>query len=120
SVLSTMRGPRMEARTATCYFQGKDVDIPTGGQKLNVSTILEGSERKSGKRMRITTQLVQVATDSHLWSETYDKEMEDIFAVQDDIAQSVVKELRATLLREKADSSTAAQVEAEVKTAAKG
>ena len=61
-------------------------------------TVLEGSVRKSGKRVRITAQLIEVATDSHLWSETYDRELDDIFAVQDDIAQSVVKELRMALL----------------------
>ena len=60
--------------------------------------ILEGSVRKSGKRVRIAAQLIQAATDSHLWSETYDRTLEDIFAVQDDIAQSVVKELRAALM----------------------
>jgi adenylate cyclase len=83
-------------------------------QKLNVSTILEGSVRKFGKRVRITVQLVEVATDSHLWSETYDRELEDIFGVQDDIAQSVVKELRSALLGEQRDSSATAGVKAEV------
>ena len=57
--------------------------------------------RKSGNRVRITAQLIKVADGSHLWSETYDRELDDIFAVQDDIAQSVVKELRATLLGER-------------------
>ena len=89
-------------------------------QKLNVSTILEGSVRKFGKRVRITAQLVQVATDSHLWSDTYDRELEDIFAVQDDIAQSVVKELRSALLGGKRDLSASAAVKAEVQAAAKG
>src|SRR4030081_1357045 len=74
----------------------------------------------SGKRVRITVQLVQVATDSHLWSETYDRELEDIFAVQDDIAQSVVKELRSALLGEKLDWSASAAVKAEVQAATKG
>jgi hypothetical protein len=85
-----------------------------------VATILEGSVRKSGKRVRITAQLIEVATDSHLWSNTYDRELEDIFAVQDDIAQSVVKELRAALLGEKADVASSAPVKAEVQAAAKG
>jgi len=85
-------------------------------QSLNVATVLEGSVRKSAKRVRITAQLVEVATDSHLWSETYDRELEDIFAVQDDIAQSVVKELRATLLGEKSEAAA----KADVQSAAKG
>ena len=100
NVLAKIRGLRVASRTSAFSFKGKDVDIPTVAQKLNVATMLEGSVRKSGKRVRITAQLIQVATDSHLWSETYDRELDDIFAVQDDIAQSVVKELRAALLGE--------------------
>lgn len=120
NVLSKIRGLRVASRTSAFHFKGKDVDIPTVAQKLNVATILEGSVRKSGTRVRITAQLVQVATDSHLWSETYDRELQDIFAVQDDIAQSVVKELRAALLAEKPDASASAAVRAEVQAAAKG
>ena len=100
NVLAKIRGLRVASRTSAFSFKGKDVDIPTVAQKLNVANILEGSVRKSGKRVRITAQLIQVATDSHLWSESYDRELDDIFAVQDDIAQSVVKELRAALLGE--------------------
>ncbi len=120
NVLSKIRGLRVASHTSAFSFKGGKVDIPTVAQKLNVATILEGSVRKAGKRVRITVQLVQVATDSHLWSETYDRELEDIFAVQDDIAQSVVKELRAALLGEKGDSSAGAAVKAEVQAATKG
>src|SRR6267378_354237 len=120
NVLSKIRGLRVASHTSAFSFKGSKVDIPTVAQKLNVATILEGSVRKFGKRVRITVQLVRVATDSHLWSETYDRELEDIFAVQDDIAQSVVKELRSALLGEKADSSASAAVKAEVQAAAKG
>src|SRR5882762_7364314 len=120
NVLSKIRGLRVASHTSAFSFKGGRVDIPTVAQKLNVATILEGSVRKSGKRVRITVQLVQVATDSHLWSETYDRELEDIFAVQDDIAQSVVKELRSALLEEKRDSSASTAVKAEVQAAAKG
>ena len=98
NVLAKIRGLRVASRTSAFSFKGKDVDIPTIAQKLNVATVLEGSVRRSGKRVRITAQLIEVASDSHLWSETYDRELDDIFAVQDDIAQSVVKELRAALL----------------------
>jgi TolB-like protein/DNA-binding SARP family transcriptional activator len=120
NVLSKIRGLRVASHTSAFSFKGGKVDIPTVAQKLNVATILEGSVRKAGKRVRITVQLVQVATDSHLWSETYDRELEDIFAVQDDIAQSVVKELRSALLGEKRDASASAAVKAEVQAAAKG
>ncbi|HEV3239165.1 MAG TPA: adenylate/guanylate cyclase domain-containing protein [Casimicrobiaceae bacterium] len=120
NVLSKIRGLRVASRTSAFYFKGKDIDIPTVARKLNVATILEGSVRKSGKRVRISAQLIQVATDSHLWAETYDRELDDIFAVQDDIAQSVVKELRAALLAEKPDPLASAAVKAEVNAAAKG
>jgi TolB-like protein/two-component SAPR family response regulator len=120
NVLSKIRGLRVASHTSAFSFKGSKVDIPTVAQKLNVATILEGSVRKAGKHVRITVQLVQVATDSHLWSETYDRELEDIFAVQDDIAQSVVKELRSALLGEKRDASASAAVKAEVQAAAKG
>ena len=120
NVLSKIRGLRVASHTSAFSFKGGKVDIPTVAQKLNVATILEGSVRKAGKRVRITVQLVRVATDSHLWSETYDRELEDIFAVQDEIAQSVVKELRSALLGEKADSPASAAVKAEVQAATKG
>src|SRR2546426_4340450 len=120
NVLSKIRGLRVASRTSAFSFKGTRVDIPTVAQKLNVATILEGSVRKSGKRVRITAQLIQVATESHLWSETYDRELEDIFAVQDDIAQSVVKELRSALLGEKGDSSAVKTAAAEVRQAATG
>ena len=120
NVLAKIRGLRVASRTSAFSFKGKGVDIPTVAQKLNVATVLEGSVRKSGKRVRITAQLIQVASDSHLWSETYDRELDDIFAVQDDIAQSVVKELRAALLGETADKVASTSTAAEVRQAATG
>lgn len=120
SVLSKIRDLRVASRTSAFSFKGSRVDIQEVAQKLGVATVLEGSVRKAGNRVRITVQLVQVATDSHLWSETYERGLEDIFAVQDDIAQSVVKELRAVLLREPRDSSADAAVQAEVRAAGKG
>jgi len=120
NVLSRVRGLRVPSRTSAFYFKGKDVDLATIAQKLGVATILEGSVRKSGKRVRITAQLIQVASDSHRWSKTYDRQLDDIFAVQDDIAQSVVKELRAALLPADSDASEGAAVEAEVHAARKG
>src|SRR6185295_5979359 len=118
NVLAKIRGLRVAARTSSFQFKGKNDDISVIGRKLNVTTVLEGSVRKAGNRMRVSVQLVKVADGYHLWSETYDRTLEDIFAVQDDIAQSVVKELRSTLLGETQDAG--ASGEAEVSRAAKG
>ncbi len=121
NVLAKIRGLRVASRTSAFSFKGKNVDIPTIAQKLNVATVLEGSVRRSGKRVRITAQLVKVASDSHLWSQTYDRDLDDIFAVQDDIAQSVVKELRAALLGAPAGTAGGASgAAAEVRRAAIG
>jgi TolB-like protein/Tfp pilus assembly protein PilF len=120
NLLAKIRGLRVASRTSAFSFKGKGVDIPAVAQKLNVATVLEGSVRKSGKRVRITVQLIEVASDSHLWSETYDRELDDIFAVQDDIAQSVVKELRRALLREPAGSTAGIAAAADVRRAASG
>src|SRR5207237_8634101 len=92
NVLAKIRGLRVAARTSAFQFKGKNDDIAVIGRKLNVATVLEGSVRKAGNRMRISVQLVKVADGYHLWSETYDRTLEDICAVQDDIAQSVVTE----------------------------
>jgi adenylate cyclase len=120
NVLAKIQGLHVASRTSAFSFKGTKVDIPTVAQKLNVATILQGSVRKSGRRVRIAVQLIRADTDAHLWSETYDRELDDIFAVQDDIAQSVVKELRSALLGEKPDESAKAAVKAEVQAAAKG
>ena len=119
-VLSKIRGLRVTARTSAFQFKGTKDDVPSIGRKLNVATLLEGSVRKAGNRIRVSVQLVNVADSSHLWAETYDRTLEDIFAVQDDIAQSVVKELRTTLLGEQADSDASGIAKAEVARAAKG
>jgi adenylate cyclase len=79
---------RVASRTSSFIFKGKEMSIPSVAKELGVSTVLEGSVRKSGDRVRITAQLIEVSTDSHLWSETYDREMKDVFAIQDDIATS--------------------------------
>ncbi|MCI0606600.1 hypothetical protein L0156_26750, partial [bacterium] len=93
------RNPKLQvtSRTSAFSFKGKEVDIKTIAQKLNVTHVLEGSVRKAGNQLRITAQLIEVATDSHLWSQTYDRQMENIFAVQDDIAASVAGALKVTL-----------------------
>jgi len=114
SVLSKIEGLRVTARTSSFHFKGSKEDIPTIGRRLNVATLLEGSVRKAGNRIRVSVQLVNVADSSHLWSGTYDRTLEDIFAVQDDVAQSVVRELRARLLGDPADSDALARVRADV------
>jgi adenylate cyclase len=88
---------RVASRTSSFAFKGKDFDIPEVARRLNVGTVLEGSVRRAGDRVRITAQLIETSTDSHLWSETYDREMKDVFAIQDDIAQSIVEALQMTL-----------------------
>ena len=102
NVLAKIRGLRVAARTSSFQFKGKNDDVAVIGRKLKVATLLEGSVRKSGNRLRISVQLVKVNEGYQLWSQSYDRTLEDIFAVQDDIAQSVVKELRGTLLGEAA------------------
>ncbi|HET9251112.1 MAG TPA: protein kinase [Candidatus Eisenbacteria bacterium] len=120
NVLAKIRGLRVAARTSAFHFKGKDTTIAEIGSALHVATVLEGSVRKAGNRVRISVQLVKVSDGYHLWSETYDRTLEDIFAVQDDIAQSVVKEMRTVLLGEQADSDASGQAKAEVARAAKG
>jgi serine/threonine protein kinase/tetratricopeptide (TPR) repeat protein len=120
NVLSKIKGLRVTARTSSFHFKGKDTTIAEVGKALDVATVLEGSVRKAGNRVRISVQLVQVSNSSHLWSESYDRTLEDIFAVQDDIAQAVVKELRTTLLGEDADSDASGRARAEVAKAARG
>jgi adenylate cyclase len=85
------------SRTSSFKFKGEKIDIPEVAGALGVNTILEGSVRRAGERVRITAQLIEVDTDSHLWSETYDRELKDVFAIQDDIARSIVAALEVTL-----------------------
>ena len=87
------------ARTSSFQFKGKNEDMRTIGQKLGVANLLEGSVRTSGKTLRVTAQLIKVSDGSHLWSETYDRDMGDIFKMQDSIATSVVNALQATMAK---------------------
>jgi serine/threonine protein kinase/Tfp pilus assembly protein PilF len=97
NALTKIQALRVASRTSSFAFKGKNEDIGEIGQKLKVSTVLEGSVRKMGNRLRITAQLVNVADGYHLWSERYDREMEDVFAIQDEIAQAIVDALRVIL-----------------------
>jgi TolB-like protein/Flp pilus assembly protein TadD len=98
NMLAKIEGVRVAARTSAFHFKGKDTTIAEVGKALHVTSVLEGSVRKAGNRVRISVQLVNVADGYHLWSEIYDRTLDDLFAVQDDIAQAVVRELRKRLL----------------------
>lgn len=97
SLLTKLPQLKVSSRTSSFFFKGKEADLQTIAAKLDVGTVLEGSVRRAGNRVRITTQLIDVASDSTLWAETYDRELRDVFAIQDDIAQSIVDALKVTL-----------------------
>jgi len=98
NALTQLRDLRVAARTSSFAFKGKAPAIADVGAKLKVATVLEGSVRKAGDRLRITAQLVNVADGYHLWSERYDRELEDVFAIQDDIARAITDKLQVTLV----------------------
>jgi TolB-like protein len=89
---------QVAGRTSSFQFKGENEDLRLIGQKLNVANVIEGSVRKSGARLRITAQLIDTENGYHLWSNTYDRKLDDVFAVQDDIAREVAEALRVTLL----------------------
>jgi serine/threonine protein kinase/Tfp pilus assembly protein PilF len=97
NALTKVQALRVVSRSSAFAFKGKNQDIRQVGEQLNVSTVLEGSLRKAGNRLRITAQLINVADGYHLWSERYDRELEDVFAVQDEIAENIVRSLRVVL-----------------------
>ena len=97
NALSKIQSLRVASRTVSFALKGKNEDLAEVGKKLRVSTVLDGSVRRMGNRLRITAQLVNVADGYQLWSERYDREMEDVFAIQDDISQAIVKSLRVIL-----------------------
>jgi TolB-like protein/class 3 adenylate cyclase/tetratricopeptide (TPR) repeat protein len=120
NVLAKIDGLRVAARSSAFTFKGRKASVAEVGSALNVATVLEGSVRNAGNRMRISVQLVKVADGFDMWSASYDRTLEDIFAVQDDIAQCVVKELRRTLLGEPVVATAATQVTAQIAAAVKG
>jgi len=91
---------RVISRSSAFSYKGKDVNVPDVARELNVAHVLEGSVRKAGNTIRITAQLIHGPTDEHVWSETWDRELVDIFAIQDEIAANVVERLRLELLGE--------------------
>ena len=97
NALAKIKELKVTSRTSAFHFKNKNIPVPQIGKELNVSTILEGSIRLAGNRMRITAQLIDVADDFHFWSETFDRSMDDIFAVQDEISLIIADKLREHL-----------------------
>lgn len=101
NALTQIEGLGVASRTSAFAFKGKNLDIRRIGEQLNVTSVLEGSVRRAGNRLRITAQLVNVSDGYHLWSERFDREMEDVFAIQDEIAGAIVTTLKGRLAAEK-------------------
>jgi TolB-like protein/tetratricopeptide (TPR) repeat protein len=97
NLLVRVDGLQVASRTSSFTYKGENLDIPEIASELKVDHILEGSVRKAGNRVRITAQLIDAASDRHLWSDTFDRELDDIFAIQDEIANAIVSALRDTL-----------------------
>ena len=97
NALTKIKGLKVTSRTSSFFFKNKNMPISEIGKELNVSTLLEGSIRLAGNRMRITTQLIDVADDFHFWSDTFDRSIEDVFAVQDEISLLIAEKLREHL-----------------------
>jgi TolB-like protein/Flp pilus assembly protein TadD len=105
NLLAKVPDLRVTSRSSAFSFKGQNVDVPTMAARLNVAHVLEGSVRKSGKQLRIVAQLIEVESDTHLWSESYDRELKNVFAIQDEIAAAVVDALKITLLGEEPRST---------------
>lgn len=98
TAFSQLKGLRVPARTSSFAFKGRNEDIRQIGRQLNVKTLLEGSVRKAGNRLRITAQLINATDGDHLWSQTFDREMQDVFAIQDEITREIVNALEMQLV----------------------
>ena len=98
NALTTLEGLHVASRTSAFQAKARDFDMAEIGTRLNVGAVLEGSVRKAGNRLRVTTQLINVSNGYHLWSERFDRDMDDVFEVQDQITQSVVEKLKVKLL----------------------
>jgi TolB-like protein len=98
NALARVKELKVAGRTSSFAFKGKDQDLRVIGEALGVGHILEGSVRKSGNTVRITAQLIQVKDGFHLWSDTYDRELDNVFAIQDEIATAILEQLKATLI----------------------
>jgi len=99
NALTKIEGLHVAARTSAFQFKGKDLNVRKIGEELEVKTVLEGSVRKAENRLRITAQLINISDGYHLWSEKYDRDIEDIFAIQDEISLAIVDNLKLKLIR---------------------
>jgi TolB-like protein len=111
--LAKVRELRVAGRTSSFAFKGQNQDLRQIGDTLGVEHILEGSVRKSGNTVRITAQLIRVDNGFHLWSESYDRELDNVFAIQDEISAAILKELKATLLEGEAEAITSTRTDSE-------
>jgi TolB-like protein/Tfp pilus assembly protein PilF len=112
--LASVKELKVAGRTSSFAFKGQNQDLRQIGELLGVENILEGSVRKAGTTVRITAQLVQVSDGFHLWSETYDRELVDVFAIQDEIANEILKQLKARLLDEEEPAIVSQRTDPEV------
>jgi len=111
--LAKIKQLKVAGRTSSFAFKGKNQDLRQIGETLGVEHILEGSVRKAGTKIRITAQLIQVEDGFHLWSEAYDRELTDVFAIQDEIATAILEQLKAQLIGEDATPVTTARADTE-------
>jgi hypothetical protein len=117
NALSKIEGLKVAARTSAFFFKGKDVDLRDIGLRLGVGTVLEGSVRKIGSQLRINAQLIDVADGYSLWSERYDRELQDVFSIQEELSLAIVDSMklklpginRAAVLRRYTDNAEAYQ-----------
>ena len=112
NVLTRIPNLKVAARTSSFQFKGRNLDIAEIGKQLRVNHVLEGSVRKSGTTLRITTQLIEAETGFHVWSETFDRKLEDVFAIQGEIASAIATELETRLTPEQNTASTPIDMEA--------
>lgn len=113
NALAKVKGLQVSGRTSSFAFKGENQDLRLIGETLGVNHILEGSVRKSGNTVRITAQLIRVDNGFHLWSETYDRELDNVFAIQDEIAKNILQQLKATLLEGEQSALTATRTNTE-------
>lgn len=97
NLLANVRGLRVTSRTSAFSFKGQSLDLPTIARKLGVSHVVEGSVRKSGNSVRVTAQLIDVQSDTHIWSQTYDRQVDNVFAIQSDVAGQIARVLSTAL-----------------------
>ncbi len=109
--LAKLKLMKVAGRTSSFAFKGRNEDLRDIGEALGVQHVLEGSVRKDGNKLRITAQLIKVSDGFHLWSETYDRELDDVFAVQDEISAAIVRELRGSLLGQEAAMPRVQQID---------